>query len=81
MHRQSIDDDFSSVTDLAYFEEDFWPNVIEEQIKELDQEKQAQAPIEVSVERNILCGRVTHYCVIGSVRLQVASWQRPISFR
>ena len=37
MHRQSIDDDLTSVTELAYFEGDFWPNVIEEQIEELDQ--------------------------------------------
>ena len=38
MHRQSSDDNLTSVTELAYFEGDFWPNVIEEQIKELDQE-------------------------------------------
>ena len=37
MHRQSIDDELISVTELAYFEGDFWPNMIEEQIKELDQ--------------------------------------------
>ena len=50
MHKQSIDDELASVMDLAYFEGDFWPNVIEEQIKELDQEEQAQAFREVSVE-------------------------------
>ena len=49
MHRQSSDDDLTSVTELAYFEGDFWPNVIEEQIKELDQEERAQASGEVSV--------------------------------
>ena len=38
MHQQSSDDDLTSVTELAYFEDDFWPNVIEELIKELDQE-------------------------------------------
>ena len=42
MHKQSIDDELASVMDLAYFEGDFWPNVIEEQIKELDQKKNAQ---------------------------------------
>ena len=36
MHKQSIDDELTSVTELPYFEGDFWPNVIEEQIKELD---------------------------------------------
>ena len=37
MHQQSSDDNLTSVTELAYFEGDFWPNMIEEQIKELDQ--------------------------------------------
>ena len=50
MHKQSIDDELTSVMDLAYFEGDFWPNVIEEQIKELDQEEKAQASGEVSIE-------------------------------
>ena len=49
MHKQSIDDELTSVMDLAYFEGDFWPNVIEEQIKELDQEEWAQASSEVSI--------------------------------
>lgn len=29
-----------SATDLPYFEGDFWPNVLEESIKELDQEEE-----------------------------------------
>ena len=58
MHRQSSDDDLTSVTELAYFEGDFWPNVIEEQIKELDQEERAQASGEVSVW--IYCIAVLH---------------------
>ena len=49
MHKQSIDDELTSVMDLTYFEGDFWPNVIEEQIKELDQEERAQASREVSI--------------------------------
>jgi len=49
MHRQSMDDELSSVTELPYFEGDFWPNVIEEQIKELDQEERAQASGDVSI--------------------------------
>ena len=55
MHKQSIDDELASVMDLAYFEGDFWPNVIEEQIKELDQEERAQASGEVSISSSILC--------------------------
>lgn len=43
-----MEDRLSSAADLPYFEGDFWPNVLEESIKELDQEeeekrKQAEA--------------------------------------
>lgn len=43
-----MEDKLSSAADLPYFEGDFWPNVLEESIKELDQEeeekrKQAEA--------------------------------------
>ena len=40
-----------SVTDIPYFEGDFWPNIIEETIKELDQEakeREAEASCDVS---------------------------------
>lgn len=43
-----MEDKLSSAADLPYFDGDFWPNVLEESIKELDQEeeekrKQAEA--------------------------------------
>lgn len=43
-----MEDKLQSAADLPYFEGDFWPNVLEESIKELDQEeeekrKQAEA--------------------------------------
>lgn len=43
-----MEDNLRSAADLPYFEGDFWPNVLEESIKELDQEeeekrKQAEA--------------------------------------
>lgn len=46
--KQAIEDKLTSATELPYFEGDFWPNVLEESIKELDQEeeekrKQAEA--------------------------------------
>lgn len=46
--KQAMEDRLSSAADLPYFEGDFWPNVLEESIKELDQEeeekrKQAEA--------------------------------------
>lgn len=46
--KQAMEDNISSAAELPYFEGDFWPNVLEESIKELDQEeeekrKQAEA--------------------------------------
>lgn len=40
IHKQAIEDNFKSATELPYFEGDFWPNVIEESIKEIDMEQQ-----------------------------------------
>lgn len=46
--KQAMEDKLTSACELPYFEGDFWPNVLEESIKELDQEeeekkKQAEA--------------------------------------
>jgi len=35
-----MEDNLSSAAELPYFEGDFWPNVLEESIKELDQEEE-----------------------------------------
>lgn len=40
IHNQAIEDDFKSAIELPYFEGDFWPNVIEESIKEIEIEQQ-----------------------------------------
>ena len=39
--RYCADENITSVTEIPYFDGDFWPNVIEETIKELDQEREA----------------------------------------
>lgn len=36
----AIEDGLTCATELPYFEGDFWPNVLEESIKELDQEEE-----------------------------------------
>ena len=42
--KHCTDEGITSVTEIPYFEGDFWPNVVEETIKELDQEaKQREA--------------------------------------
>ena len=38
--KQAMEDNLSSAAELPYFEGDFWPNVLEESIKELDQEEE-----------------------------------------
>ena len=38
--KSSMDDGLKCATELPYFEGDFWPNVLEESIKELDQEEE-----------------------------------------
>lgn len=37
--KDAIDNNFTSVTEIPYFEGDFWPNILEECIKELEQEE------------------------------------------
>ena len=38
--KDAIENNISSATDLPYFEGDFWPNVLEDSIKELEQEEE-----------------------------------------
>ncbi|KAL3209837.1 hypothetical protein MRX96_037648 [Rhipicephalus microplus] len=38
--KQATEDNLKSACELPYFEGDFWPNVLEESIKELDQEEE-----------------------------------------
>ena len=40
----------TSVQGLPYFEGDFWPNVIEEQIKELELEEERVSTIAIEAE-------------------------------
>jgi E1A/CREB-binding protein len=35
-----MEDNMNTAAELPYFEGDFWPNVLEESIKELDQEEE-----------------------------------------
>lgn len=72
--KQAMEDNISSAAELPYFEGDFWPNVLEESIKELDQEeeekrKQAEAAeAVVSIYRLMDLGLVLT-CFIKSIAL------------
>jgi len=38
--KDAIENNLQSVTEMPYFEGDFWPNILEESIKELEQEEE-----------------------------------------
>ena len=38
--KQATEDRLTTASELPYFEGDFWPNVLEESIKELEQEEE-----------------------------------------
>ena len=37
IYKQAVEDNLQSPAELPYFEGDFWPNVLEENIRELEQ--------------------------------------------
>lgn len=45
-----MDNNMQSVVEMPYFEGDFWPNVIEESIKELDEEEEKRLREEAEAE-------------------------------
>ena len=51
--KNCTDDGVTLVTELPYFEGDFWPNVLEEFIKELDQEAREREASELASEVRI----------------------------
>lgn len=38
--KDAIENNLQSATEMPYFEGDFWPNILEESIKELEQEEE-----------------------------------------
>jgi len=40
--QDAIDNDLTCVTQMAYFEGDFWPNIIEDCIRELNEEEEEE---------------------------------------
>ena len=37
--KDAVENNLQSVTEMPYFEGDFWPNILEENIKEIEQEE------------------------------------------
>ena len=45
IYKQALEDNIQSPAELPYFEGDFWPNVMEENIRELEQEEEARKKV------------------------------------
>ncbi len=61
--KNCTDDGVTLVTELPYFEGDFWPNVLEEFIKELDQEAREREASELASEVRIFSPLVVGFCL------------------
>jgi len=48
--KDAIESNMQSVVEMPYFEGDFWPNILEESIKELEQEEEDKRRREAEVE-------------------------------
>ena len=75
--KQATEDRLTSAKELPYFEGDFWPNVLEESIKELEQEEEerkreenstSSESVDVSVRTSVQQEREECFCeyVTGS---------------
>jgi len=51
IYKQALEDNLQSPAELPYFEGDFWPNVLEENIRELESEEEARKKEQEEQER------------------------------
>ena len=58
--KHCTEDGITSVTEIPYFEGDFWPNIIEDTIKELDQEARDREACEAATVE--VCHGCTSEC-------------------
>ena len=58
--KQATEDRLTSAKELPYFEGDFWPNVLEESIKELEQEEEERKREENSTSNESIDVRLNH---------------------
>ncbi|OWF41886.1 CREB-binding protein [Mizuhopecten yessoensis] len=66
IYKDAIENNVQSATEMPYFEGDFWPNVLEESIKELDQEeeeeKRKREEAEAAAAAEVECVEGTEEC-------------------
>lgn len=67
--KQAMEDNISSAAELPYFEGDFWPNVLEESIKELDQEEEEKRKQAEAAEAVVSVCYTFHNRITGIIRM------------
>ena len=45
IYKQALEDNIQTPAELPYFEGDFWPNVMEDNIRELEEEEEARKKV------------------------------------
>ena len=60
IYKQALEDNIQSPAELPYFEGDFWPNVMEENIRELEQEEEMRKRVSgwLFVLRSVALSRI-----------------------
>lgn len=61
--KQATEDRLTSAKELPYFEGDFWPNVLEESIKELEQEEEERKREENSTSNESIDVRIFYLSI------------------
>ena len=54
IYKQALEDNLQSPAELPYFEGDFWPNVLEENIRELEQVSCDKASNQKNMQFNVV---------------------------
>lgn len=54
IYKQALEDNLQSPAELPYFEGDFWPNVLEENIRELEQVSCDKASNQKNMQFNVM---------------------------
>lgn len=70
--KSALDENITSAAELPYFEGDFWPNVLEESIKELDQEEEERQKAEKAAaiaEQEVCIVRNPYFKTLKSVSM------------
>ena len=67
--KQATEDRLTSANELPYFEGDFWPNVLEESIKELEQEEEERKREENSTSNESIDVRMSWFINMGQKSL------------